>query len=135
MSHTITYNQETNIIETKARGDITLDEIKEMISEFALVVKETGSVLILTDYREATIRLSTTEIYSIHQILSDIFDSLGLKAQRIKRALVIAGDSRDYLFSETVAYNRGQNTKVFYNIDEAKKWLTGQGDQTGHLGD
>jgi len=40
-----------------------------------------------------------------------------------KRANVVAKDLDDYIFHENVMVNRGQNEKVFTDIDQAKEWL------------
>jgi hypothetical protein len=36
---------------------------------------------------------------------------------------VIASDLKDFEFFETVTVNSGQTTKLFQDMDEAKKWL------------
>jgi hypothetical protein len=38
---------------------------------------------------------------------------------------VVAKDWDDYIFHENVMVNRGQNEKVFTDIETAKKWLVG----------
>ena len=123
MSHTIIYNSEEHAIESKIQGDFTLDTAKEIMAEFALIAKEKDCVLFLSDYSEATLKLSTMEIHGLPKIILDIFASSGLDVRRFRRALVATKDLKDYLFFETVTANRGQNTKVFYDVDEAKKWL------------
>ena len=123
MTHTIIYNSEERAIESKIQGGMTLDEAKKIIAEYALIAKEKDCVLFLGDYREATLKLSTMEIHGLPKIMLDTFNSVGLDAHRFRRALVAAKDLRDYHFFETVTANRGQNAKVFYDIDEAKKWL------------
>jgi len=123
MPHSIVYNPETHIVESKIYGDLTFSEVKELIAEYAVMIKEKGCKLFLSDYREAAIKLSTLEIYQVPKIFEDTFASLGLSIYRIKRALVVAEDLKDYLFFETVTVNRAQYTKVFKDITEAKEWL------------
>jgi len=53
----------------------------------------------------------------------NIFTSFGINVFLYKRANVIAKDLDDYIFHENVMVNRGQNEKVFTDIDKAKKWL------------
>jgi predicted nucleotidyltransferase len=43
-----------------------------------------------------------------------------------KRANIVAKDLDDYIFHENVMVNRGQNEKVFTDIDQAKEWLMGK---------
>ena len=123
MPHTVTYNPETHIVETKAHGNLTLEEAKELIFDIGQACAENNCFLCLSDYRDVTLKLSTLDIYSIPQILSDKLASMGLPANKVKRAVVIAKDIRDFEFFETVTINRGQNIKLFQDIDEAKKWL------------
>ncbi len=123
MPHTVTYNSETHIVKTKAHGNLTLDEAKELIFDIGQVCVEKNCFLCLSDYREVILELSTLDIYSIPRLLSDILASMGLLANKVKRAVVVAKDIRDFEFFETVTINSGQNIKLFQDIDEAKKWL------------
>ena len=64
------------------------------------------------------------EIFEVPQLLQDTFASFGLNVRRLRRAVVAAADLEDYLFYETVAFNRGQYAKVFTDIEEARKWIS-----------
>ena len=124
MSHTIAYNSDSHIIEIKFQGDIILSELQELFSESVRIAKEQNCFLFLSDYREATVKLSTLEIHNLPKILSDIFAPYGIPATKLKRALVVAKDLKDYHFFETVTLNSGQNTKIFQDVAEAKEWLS-----------
>jgi hypothetical protein len=126
MSHTVIYNAETHVIESKFQGLLTFDEVKLFISEGALMSKEKDCRFFLSDYREVKLKLSTLEIYNVPQLLKDVFSSFGLNVYLLKRAVVAARDLNDYRFYENVAFNSGQYAKVFTDIDEAKKWLSYQ---------
>jgi len=123
MTHTIIYNLETCFIESKIQGEMIFKEVKEIITEFVAIVKEKGCRLLLSDYREATLKLSTMEIYQIPKMTLDAFTAQELNARKLKRALIAARDVGDYLFYETVAANSGLPTKIFHDIDEGKIWL------------
>ena len=123
MTHTCFYNSELHVVETKVQGDLTLDEIREIVTEIALIAKEKDCFLLFSDYREVTLKLSIMEIYGLPKITTNAFASLGLDILRCSRALVAASDLNDYSFHENVMVNRGQNVKVFFDIDKAKKWL------------
>ena len=111
------------MIESKIYGNLTLSEVKELLAEYVVIIREKGCILILSDYREAAIKLSTLEIYQVPKIIEGIFASSGLSIHRIKRALVVAEDLKDYLFFETTTSNKGQRAKVFKDITEAREWL------------
>ncbi|MCP4143139.1 MAG: hypothetical protein GY755_23105 [Chloroflexi bacterium] len=123
MSHTIAYNAEEKIIDIKFEGDLTWSEVKKVISETMQYAKEENCFLILNDMREATMKLSTLEIYNLPQNMSEMLASSGLHVHKFKRAFVAAKDLKDYSFFETVTLNRGQFAKMFFDIREAKKWL------------
>lgn len=123
MTHSVTYNRELGIIETRAQGKLMLSEAKEIISEIAQIALEQNCFLCLSDYRKATIEMSTLQIYDIPRILSDIVISFGLHPGKFKRAIIAKESLIDYQFFETVTMNIGQNIRLFQDIDKAKKWL------------
>ena len=106
-----------------------MNEAKEIISEAAQIAIEQNVFSFLGDYREAVLKLSTTAIYELPKILSDIFISLGIQPHQLNRvfvASVVEKDAEGFRFYETVSLNRGQNTRLFHDIEEAKRWLSGQ---------
>jgi len=124
MSHIISYTSELHVVESKVQGELTLDEVKEIITEIVIIAKEKACNLILSDFREATLRLSTIQIYELPKIPTKILASSGLNILRCKREIVEAEGLNDYSFYENVMVNRGQKVRVFTNIDKAKKWLS-----------
>ena len=123
MSHRITYSSEEGVIEVTVQGDFFLNEAKEIITETAQIAKEYDCFLVLNDMREATVKLSTVEIYEYPKTLAAIFASSGLNVHKLKRAIVAKKDLNDYNFFEDVASNRSQSVKYFFDTDEARKWL------------
>jgi hypothetical protein len=123
MTHTVAYNREYGFIETIAQGKLTANEAKEIISEIARVAREKNCFLYLSDYREATIEMSTLQIHDIPNVLSDLVTSLGLHPRQFKRAIVVQKSYQDFYFFETVTLNAAQNIKLFQDINEAKAWL------------
>ena len=123
MSHTVIYNSELHIVESKLQGDMTLGEVQEIISKIAKTAKEKDCRLILSDFREVSRKLSILEIYELPDRIKTIFTSFDINVLQYKRANVVAKDLGDYVFHENVMVNRGQNEKVFTDIDQAKKWL------------
>ena len=123
MLHTITYNSDLRIVEIKFRENVTLKEVKEILWESAQIAKEQNCFLFLSDFREATMKLSTLELYEFPKLLSEIFASSEISPHKIKRAFVVANDLENYNFFENVNVNRGYRHKMFQDISEAKKWL------------
>jgi hypothetical protein len=124
MSHTVAYNSETHIIETRVQGILTMEEAREIIFEIIQAGKANNCYLCLSDYRAAELDLSVLELYGVPKIISSESASQGLLANKFKRAIVVKHNLRDFHFFETVTLNSGQNAKLFEDIDEAKKWLS-----------
>lgn len=126
MPHTIVYNPELRIVESRLIGDMTLGEVDELIAKTAKIAKEKECYLIFTDFREVSQKLSILQIYQLPDRIKNIFTSFGVNISHFKRANVVANDLKEYIFHENVMVNRGQIEKVFTDIDEAKKWLIGK---------
>ena len=125
MPHTVIYNSELHIVESKLHGDMTLGEVDEIITKTAKIAKENDCSLIFTDLTEVSRKLSILEIYELPDRIKNIFTSFGMNVFLYKRANVVSKDLDDYVFHENVMVNRGQNEKVFTDIGKAKKWLIG----------
>jgi hypothetical protein len=127
MTYTMHYNPEAHIIEIQVEGLVNQDTLKEIFTQGVQLAKEKACFRFLNDFREATIELSTTGLYGLPEIFSEISSYAGLQADRFKRALVVAPQYvRDAMFAEDVTVNRGQHVKFFQDIGEAKIWLLGK---------
>ena len=126
MPHTVIYNPELHIVESKLQGGMTIGEVDKFIAKTAKIAKEKDCYLIFTDFREVSRKLSTLQIYELPDRIRNIFASFGINVSFYKRANVAANDLDDYIFHENVMVNRGQNEKVFTDINEAMKWLVGK---------
>jgi hypothetical protein len=125
MTHTVTYTSELHIVEAKLQGDMTLGEVEEIITKTAKIAKEKDYRLIFADFRDVSRHLSILQIYELPDRIKNIFTSFGIHVSLHKRANVVAKDWDDHIFHENVMVNRGQNEKVFTDIDKARKWLIG----------
>jgi hypothetical protein len=123
MTPTITYDSRDNIIEVKVQGDLTLQRVKEIASEIMKISKEQNCFLLLTDLREATVKLSTLEIYELPKTLSEIAASYGLGIYQFKRVFVAPKGQDNLTFFDNVSFNSAQNAKYFFDVDEARSWL------------
>ena len=123
MSHTVFYNPELHIVESKLQGDMTIGEVDEFVAKIAQITKEKDCRLIFTDFREVSRKLPMWQIYELPNRLKNIFAAFDINVSFYKRANVVAKDLDDYIFHENVMVNRGQNEKVFTDIDKAMGWL------------
>ena len=127
MPHSIRYDTETQIVEVTNQGTVTLAGFKEIFSEALELAAKNGACPILSNYRGATLALSTVELYNLHKLFEEVATSLGLDPQRLKRALIPSDQPDGFRFFETVSENRGYvNVRVFHDVDDAKRWLTGK---------
>ena len=123
MPYSATYDGEAGLIALSFRGKVDLPALRKLASDAARISKEHNCFLVLSDFREATLSLSTMEIYTLPKTLSEILSASGINVYRFKRALVMSTDIDDFTFFETVSRNRSQNITLFRDVDEAKKWL------------
>ena len=118
MTFNVSYDQANKWLICSFTG--TLDSKSAQV--FAEAVADTASKhdckCLLNDLRQAELDMSTVEIYHIPGML----DTTGIDLSW-KRAIVAAGDLKDYRFFETVARNRGYRVRVFTDQDQAMYWL------------
>ena len=124
MPFVVTYNPDTNVIETVVDGEVTVTILMEIFETQARTAADTGCMLMLNDYRRAVLALSTLDIYHLPKLIADVAAAHGTSAFRTRRALVIARDSADYRFYETVTANNAQTERLFTDIDEARAWIS-----------
>ena len=124
MSHTVAYDPEHSIIRLTVQGEITTGVAKEAVADVVNLAKERNCFRILSDFREATLRISTLEIFKLPDLITDVAAASGLDANRFRRAGVVAGDFEDFSFFETVSLNKQHELKYFRDVDEALSWLT-----------
>ncbi len=123
MTHTIIYNSELHIVESKLQGEMTLGKVDEIVTQTAKIAKEKDCRFILTDFRVVSRKLPLWQIYELPDRIRRIFASFGTNVLLYKLANIVAKDWDEYIFHENVMVNRGQREKAFTDIDEAKKWL------------
>lgn len=123
MPHTVIYNSELHLVESKLQGDMTLGEFEEIVTDIVKIAKEKDCRLIFTDFHEVSRKLPMWQIYELPNRLKNIFAAFDMNVSLYKRANVVAKDLDDYIFHENVMVNRGQNEKVFTDIDQAREWL------------
>jgi hypothetical protein len=125
MSHTTAYNSATHIIETKFHGEIAFEEIRQVMVEVTAIAVQKNCFSWLNDFSDAGADLTSTDVYNLSKALPDIASPLGNNIDKIKRAIVTGEKIKNVQFAETVAVNRGQHVKVFDDIIEARRWLSG----------
>jgi hypothetical protein len=123
MPNSVVYDSEKRIIVIELQGLIDKPLIKQLASHVAGYSREHNCFLVLNDAREATLNLSTVEIYDLPKTIMEILAATGIEVRKFKRALVVSNDVDDFTFFETVSRNRGHNVMLFRSIDQAISWL------------
>ena len=126
MSYSVTYDAEAGFITIVMKGMIDQSVTRETASKAARLVQEHNCCLVLTDAREATMAFSIMEIYDLPKIVLEVLAESGIQAHNLKRAIVVSDKMDDFIFFETISRYHSQNVKLFRNMDEARKWLSGK---------
>jgi hypothetical protein len=123
MEHTVEYDSAENIIVASVQGEVGLPELKEFARSVVSFAKQAGCFHILTDLRGADLNVTTVELYFHPENITEIILAYELETHLFKRAILAAKEHELLEFYETVSRNRSHNTRLFYNIEEAKNWL------------
>lgn len=123
MKFTITYNPTKDVIEASIQGEITMEDVKTVLFEACQLINTHGCYRCITDCREAHLKLSTLEIYTVPRLSPIKIGPEEIHLNRLKRAILVSQDSEDFHFYETAALNTGQRVKVFRDPEEAWDWL------------
>jgi hypothetical protein len=84
------------------------------------IVEGNGIKRILIDVRKSGVRMSTVEIFDLHDLHQHEFSKDTKHALLYSPANIARADVQ---FAENVAVNRGIYLKVFTDIESAKRWL------------
>jgi hypothetical protein len=126
MPFSITYDAKIACILVSVEGEFNFALFERMAPEVARCINESGCDHILNDMRQANLSEHVGTIYSMpeHAMKAGIERS-------IKRALVVTGSLSEFWFLETVFLNQGNVVKLFNDIDDARRWLLGEGPDSG----
>ena len=117
MPYKIKILAEERTIELIRYGVVTPSEVAEAINKVDDISKEKGYKRLIVDAREITEGPGTSDIY---QLVSQF-------PRRVAHAVIIKQrqvETTDLSFAENVAVNRGIFFKLFFNHEDARKWLS-----------
>jgi hypothetical protein len=118
MPHTTYYDQKMKCIVVTVQGVLDLSLLQRIASDVAQIIAREGCKYILNDLRKAKATKKTMEIYNMPNTAKKAGVTHGCK-----RALVVAEETTDFHFLETVFINQGHHVKIFNDIESAKAWL------------
>jgi hypothetical protein len=123
MSHSVCYNPADKIVEACVQGKPDLAELKSLVFEIVRLSKQANCYLVLTDLRAAELGMTIPFMYNLPKMVHEVIASSGLNQFEFKRAFVTSPNAPHFKFYETVSRNRGHNTILFHDIEDAKEWL------------
>lgn len=124
MEWTIEHIEQDGIIKTVVNGAVGLEDVKNISREVFSFSKQQGITRLLSDYRNASLNISVSEVYE----LPETFKKLGRTPEFVS-AVVFSADSKDkrnYDFYDTRCFNSAVNTRVFTDYDRAYQWLASE---------
>jgi hypothetical protein len=116
MSDEVRVNESEGIIEVVSSGVLTRQEMESTMATLQRILDEEGVSRVLID---------TARLQSAPGTL-DIFEFCSTSSRDFKIALLVTdsnGINKDIAFAETVGVNRGQRVKMFWDREEARRWL------------
>jgi len=123
MPYSMEYDEQ-GIISIKVQGALTMTVVRNFATDAVHLAKEKNCFRVLTDLREATLKLSMLELYNLPKVLSEIAATTGLQVYQFKRVVITRDDDEELLpFYENVARNRIQNLRLFHDVESAQQWL------------
>jgi len=122
MSHQLKFDSELGIVYIHYGGAIYVDSIFKGFSEALIVAESIQSFRILSDFREATLELSTLQIYSLPDTLSACRPGAAPWLHKYRHA-ILAKINDDFRFMQTMLNNRSQIAGLFETLAEAENWL------------
>jgi hypothetical protein len=127
MTFKVAYDEENDCVIGILEGRLDMESAREYMAEASRVLGAHDCKRFLNDLRGAETNLSVLDTYDLPTVLKEIGAEAGVELQRWRRAIVAPKEASDTArFFETVAVNRGDDVKVFAEIDEAMAWLKGQ---------
>ena len=123
MPYSMEYDEQ-GIISIKVQGALTMTVVRNFAMDAVHLAKEKNCFRVLTDLREATLKLSMLELYNLPKVLSEIAATAGLQVYQFKRVVITRDDDEELLpFYENVARNRIRNLRLFHDVESARQWL------------
>jgi hypothetical protein len=130
MAYKVIYNPDEDCVHASIEGDVDL-ALAQRYAKAIIKQLRGHHCRLLNDMRQASIKLSTADIYDLPAWIEEACEEAGVN-HFCKRALLVTKDFNDYKFYETVSHNHGhllevfadsEQTGIFRDIAKAYEWL------------
>jgi hypothetical protein len=119
VSYQLEVTDEKDYVHVKFRGDLTVDNEKQVIKDIYSKVAQSGQKNVLVDRRAGHLEPSAKSNYEEAKFISELPD-----LQRYRFAVLFRPeDIEQALLLEAIATNRGVNWKFFKSEEEAIEWI------------
>ena len=122
MSHKLRFDADLGNVYIEFEGAQNVETIYKAFSEAIIVAESIDSFRILSDFRLATLELSTLQIYSLPDALSAFKPDSSPWLHKYRHA-ILANIDDDFRFMVTMFNNRSQTAELFDSFSEAESWL------------
>ncbi len=122
MSHKLRFDTNLGIVYIVFEGPQRVDTIFKGFCEAISVAESIDGFRIVSDFRTATLELSTLQIYSLPDTLSSCRPELSPWLHKFRHAILAIADD-DFRFMVTMLNNRSQVAELFEALSEAENWL------------
>ncbi|HEY5621566.1 MAG TPA: hypothetical protein VIR77_03100 [Pontiella sp.] len=118
MPFNIEYDTDPDCIYSTFIGELSMQVVKEYLAALIPVLEKTGCRRVLSDSRNAEIKLSSMDIMQFPKLAqtSPLFADL-------KRAVLASPGTSGYELYETLSNMQGQKVRVFETKHDAMQWL------------
>ena len=125
MLREITYLEEFDVLRLRTSGVYRLDGEIETLKRLAAALKQRACRRLLIDHRRTEVITRTIDTLERPAEYEHIWGDPAT-VRSIRSAIVFAEINESYRFLETVIRNRGWNTRIFDDYDEALACLIGR---------
>ena len=126
MHSTISYNSDLHYLLITIEGKIDSSGMRPTILDTGNLIQEHKCNRILGDFRTADLQAQLMELVDLYNFWTANLRGIGLSHYDAKRAILLAPGQKfveKYRFFEDFTANRNSQVRLFYDFDEAVKWL------------
>ncbi len=123
MSHILRSDVERAIVTIEFHGALPAEAISSGFAEGLALAHQNAWTRVLSDCVQATLQLSTLQIYALPDLLAHRYAERELSVFECRHAIVCANNIDDFRFMETMLKNRSHTAAMFTDINEAIDWL------------
>lgn len=104
-------------------GMVSADEFIDFINQVLLYSKENHCFFLLISFEKVLFNMPLSGFHDLITAMWTAVESHDLKSQQFTKAIVGSLDQKRLHMYEMIVRNSSQHINLFYDFEEAKKWL------------